>query len=124
MKRSRTTGQIARLLLLLAVAGAAAVGASFTRSTAHAVPLPGPLTVFTVPTAASQPTGITGGPDGNAWFTEKAANKIGRVTPTGTFTEFTIPTANSQPSFITAGADGNLWFTETAANQIGRITPA
>ena len=45
----------------------------------------------------SLPDGITTGPDGNLWFTEFAASKIGRITPTGTITEFPIPTAEQRP---------------------------
>jgi streptogramin lyase len=82
------------------------------------------MAVYRIPTPASGPDGITTGPDGNLWFTEHDANKIGRLTPTGTFTEFSIPTANSGPTAITSGPDGNLWFTETNANKIGRITPS
>jgi virginiamycin B lyase len=61
------------------------------------------------------------GPDGNLWFTENTANKIGRITISGAVTEFPIPTVNSGPFGITAGGDGNLWFIEKA-NKIGRIT--
>jgi streptogramin lyase len=66
---------------------------------------------------------ITAGPDGNIWFTEENANKIGRLSPLGDLTEFTIPTPNSGPLGITAGPDGNIWFTEHFADQIGRIGP-
>src|SRR6266581_5076413 len=83
-----------------------------------------PITEYPIPTANSNPAVITAGPDGNLWFTELSANKIGRITPQGLITEFTIPTANSQPFGITAGPDGNLWFTEFAGNQIGRNSPA
>src|SRR5262249_47071764 len=62
------------------------------------------------------------GPDGNLWFTEANADKIGRITPSGAITEFSIPTANSSPLGITVGSDGNLWFTEVNAFQIGRIS--
>ena len=65
------------------------------------------ITEYPVPTVASMPQGITSGPDGNLWFTELAANKIGRITTGGV---------------ITSGPDGNLWFTEFVANKIGRIT--
>ena len=81
---------------------------------------------FTIPTAGSGPVGITTGPDGNLWFTEQLASKIGRITPIGgVFTEFPTPTANSGPAGITAGpaCNGHLWFTESIANKIGRITP-
>lgn len=34
---------------------------------------------FRIPTANSEPEGITLGSDGNMWFTEAAANQIGRI---------------------------------------------
>jgi streptogramin lyase len=77
---------------------------------------------FPVPTAASEPLGITAGPDGAVWFTENSGNRIGRITTGGVVSEFPIPTAASSPSRITAGPDGALWFTEFNANKIGRIT--
>src|SRR5206468_968423 len=80
------------------------------------------ITEYSVPTATSKPTCITSGPDGNLWFTESDANKIGRITTSGTIAEFAIPTPDSQPWAITAGPDGNLWFTEISGNKIGKIT--
>jgi streptogramin lyase len=41
------------------------------------------ITEFTIPTANSSPAGIKAGPDGALWFTEAAANKIGRITTAG-----------------------------------------
>jgi virginiamycin B lyase len=76
---------------------------------------------FTVPTGSAQPEGITGGPDGALWFTERNQDKIGRITTTGTITEFTIPAGAEG---ITAGLDGALWFAEGGSNKIGRITTA
>ena len=69
------------------------------------------ITEFLTPTAGSQPFGITRGPDGNVWFAEGLAEKIGRITPAGVVTEFALP-PGTQPVQITAGPDGNLWFTE------------
>jgi virginiamycin B lyase len=77
---------------------------------------------FPLPTPASQPFGIAGGPDGALWFTEQNANKIGRITTAGAITEFPIPTQFAAPFEIVAGSDGALWFTEAGANNIGRIT--
>jgi len=75
-------------------------------------------------TASSSPFGIAAGPDGNLWFAESNAGKIGRITPGGTVTEYPTSAANSGPFGITAGPDGNLWFTEQTGNKIGRITTA
>ncbi|HZU01746.1 MAG TPA: hypothetical protein VFA10_18900 [Ktedonobacteraceae bacterium] len=69
-------------------------------------------------------SGIVAGPDGNLWFTEVSANKIGRISPSGSITAFPIPTAKGDPVGITSGPDGNLWFTESNGNKIGRITPS
>jgi len=75
---------------------------------------------------------ITAGPDGNLWFTEGRANRIGKITPAGAVTEYSrgitlnpfLEGGNAGISSITAGPDGNLWFTETYNNRIGRITTA
>jgi virginiamycin B lyase len=71
--------------------------------------------------------GITAGPDGNLWFTEILASRVGRITPAGVVTEFSAGITGS-PEEITAGPDSNLWFTEPSKqnepDQIGRITPA
>jgi RHS repeat-associated protein len=75
-----------------------------------------------VPTASSTPQSITVGPDGNLWFVESTANKIAKMTTSGTITEYSIPTSNSAPYAIVTGSDGNLWFTENGAAQIGKIT--
>jgi streptogramin lyase len=83
-------------------------------------PASGIITQFVTGNVDTQ--GIAAGPDGNLWYTEIGANKIGRITTSGTVTEFAIPTANSAPYYITAGGDGNLWFTEYTGNKIGRIT--
>ena len=87
------------------------------------ITLGGTITEFTIPTADSQPTGITAGGDGNVWFTEANASRIGRITPSGTITEFVVPTAVTRPFGITLGPDGNLWFTESSGNRISKISP-
>lgn len=76
------------------------------------------------PATGRQPYGITAGPDGALWFTERAGNRIGRISLSGAITEYLLPTAGAEPLNITAGEDGALWFTEVAANQVGRITTA
>ena len=89
-------------------------------------PIP-PTEVFFSPIApllsGSSPYAITLGPEGNLWFPEWFADKIGRITPSGTISQFQIPTGASRPYGITAGPDGNLWFTEEHGDKIGRITP-
>jgi len=79
---------------------------------------------FPALTGGSSPLGITAVSNGNVWFTENQADKIGMINPTThAIQEFQIPTASSGPEGITVGPDGNLWFTEYAADQIGVINP-
>jgi len=80
------------------------------------------LTSFTIPTPDSFPNDITVGGDGNLWFTEGGAGKIGRITTSGVITEF--GSGLSLPFSIAAGPDGNVWFTQRFTTQIGKITPA
>jgi len=76
-------------------------------------------------TAGSQPLSLTGGPDGNIWFTEHNGNRIGRITPAGDVTEFSAGiSAGASLNGITAGPDGSLWFCEESQRKIGRITTA
>jgi virginiamycin B lyase len=118
-------GTDARSIFLKPVVGALAAVALALAAPGVAGAQPSPtVQEFTVPTAASQPTGITAGPNGDVWFTEKAANKIASITPAGVITEYAIPDAGAQPTGITEGADGNLWFTEPGLNAIGRMTPS
>ena len=71
------------------------------------------------------PGGIAAGPDGNLWFTESNANKIGRITTAGVVTEFSDPhgqqrtLSGSRPArTATCGSP------RANANKIGRITTA
>jgi virginiamycin B lyase len=86
-------------------------------------PKTGDVTEFPTPTSNSEPRSIRNGLDGNLYFTEGNANKIGRITMGGIITEFTIPTPDSQPRQLEIDPDGNIWFTESAGNKIGRMTP-
>ena len=57
------------------------------------------------------------GSDGNLWFTENTAKKIGKITTSGVITEFA---ASRSPNFITAGPPsdpGTLWYTEGNSNE-------
>jgi virginiamycin B lyase len=54
--------------------------------------------------------------DASLWFTEKNANKIGRIsTSTGAIGEITVPTPNAGLGDIIDCFDGALWFAETHA---------
>ena len=72
------------MLVALGVASMAAVAIAGSIGTHK-------FTDYTVPTADAEVTGITVGPFGNIWFTERNADKIGRINAEGTFTEFPLP---------------------------------
>ena len=66
------------------------------------------------------------GPDNALWFTERLADKIGRITADGLLTEYPLPPfadGTRSPAGITTGPDGNLWTTEVLAKSVARITP-
>ena len=77
----------------------------FTEGAANAIARMTPggaVTEFPLPTAAARAdqrlrrrrAGLSGSPrvpDGNVWFTQRTANKIGRITPSGAITEFPLP---------------------------------
>ena len=81
----------------------------------------GTFTFFPLPEAG----GVTVAPgrDGDLWFTESVANRVGRRTLSGTTSEYAIPHAYAQPLGIVVDPDGNTWFAESGSSRIGRITP-
>jgi virginiamycin B lyase len=78
----------------------------------------------------SLPLDLSGGSDGNVWFTEPFAHALGRLNvsdPNHAITNFGVAQglpANGEPSAITAGQDGNVWFTDPSTNALGKINPA
>ena len=70
---------------------------------------------FPVPTAGSDPYGITVGPDGNVWFAENIGNKVGFITPEGSITEFPLPSPGSGPTWLTAAPTATSGSSRTAA---------
>src|SRR5579872_1663162 len=78
------------------------------------------ITEFALPGGPART--ITAGPDGNLWFVETSANKIGKITVNGSVTEYMGPPTGADLYDIVAGPDGNLWFTRYFSNKIGRIT--
>jgi virginiamycin B lyase len=91
---------------------------------------------FPIPSGNAKPQCIVPGPDGNLWFTEFGASKIGKITPEGLITEYTVPAnaggLNLAVQCLAPGPDGNLWFTTSALlntppnpvpkGKIGKIT--
>src|SRR5262249_28622494 len=128
---------VAALLVVALLAGVlltlrATVG---NRPAPHPTPSPRcciGVTEFPLPTRGSAPGDITVGPDGNLWFTENEAYKIGRLRPKGTLTELSLPAIQRKPQYLAASPDGNLWFTVEDEGSalpppppayVGRLTP-
>jgi len=80
------------------------------------------IRVFRLPEPGAEPFDITAGPDGSMWFTEYAADKIGRIAQDGAITQFTVPTSGAGPYQITTGPGGAIFFTEYNTTKIGRVS--
>ena len=84
---------------------------------------------YHTPTPDSSPADLAFDAQGNLWFTELNANRIGKLdpsqakslTPEG-ITEYELPRPNSKPHYLTIAKNGMIWFTE-GANRIGRLNP-
>jgi virginiamycin B lyase len=81
---------------------------------------------YAIPTPSSAPTQIGGGKNFGAygfWFSEFAANRIGRVDSHGVVTETVLPTPDSGPWAVAPGVDyiGRIAFTELRSNTIGQL---
>jgi len=84
---------------------------------------------YHTPTPDSSPADLAFDAQGNLWFTELNANRIGKLDPTKAksmtsegITEYELPHPNSKPYFLTIAKNGLIWFTE-GANRIGRLDP-
>ncbi len=74
--------------------------------------------------------GITVAPDGNVWFAEAGAKKLGRVVPCSLppcpFQEFSPPAGVVlyAPIQVAVDPDGVAWFTDHGSNQFGSFDPS
>lgn len=68
------------------------------------------------------PDALVQGIDGNFYFSDTAANKIGQFffRSHRTFL-FSVPTANSAPTALTLGPDMEVYFVESLGNKIGQF---
>jgi virginiamycin B lyase len=84
---------------------------------------------YHTPTPDSSPADLAFDAQGNLWFTELNANRIGKLDPAKAkslssegITEYELPHPNSKPHFLTIAKNGIIWFTE-GANRIGSLDP-
>jgi streptogramin lyase len=83
----------------------------------------GAFTFYTVPTDNAEVLGMVRGHDGDLYFIERQAAKVGRLDPkTGKFREWAL-TSGAFPNRMAVDPSGNVWFTELIANLVGRIGP-
>jgi len=92
----------------------------------------GVVTEFPVPTpnafdTQGQGPHIIGASDGNLWFTESGAtaNKIAKITTTGTITEFSTlfaPPPADQPFGLVDRGDGNIWYVAHGSSRVGFVS--
>jgi len=86
---------------------------------------------FTIPTTGATPDGIAVSDHWpyttEVWFAESGADRIGRLTYTGTadyaLQEYELP-AGSRPLNVVVDGIGRAWFTENGRSRIGRIDNA
>jgi virginiamycin B lyase len=100
---------------------------SMTRDAIGRITTGGEETLYPLPPLCSDcprydlnANGITDGPDGALWFTDRQS--IGRITTTGAVTRYDVP-GTWFIWGIASGPDGNLWFCDSQGH-IGRITTA
>jgi streptogramin lyase len=87
------------------------------------------INLLSVPSANAGLTGITQGPDGNLWFTEKNTYKIGELSTAGQMTEYPVAdgtpgVSSTGPTEIVTGSDGELWFLTDIGERADRISTA
>jgi len=80
-----------------------------------------PQATYPIPSANTYLGGIATGADHNVWITEGDADKIARITESGTVTDYPVE-PGGYPALIEPGPDGNLWFTDYTLNTIHRVT--
>ena len=138
VRAALTTRPVPRLVILGLLASLTALAPSSPLVGAAAAAT-GHIDEFRPPglmqTPASDPLGITTGPDGNLWFTDAGEDlgpggaappkQIGRFNPGNQALDlYPNGELGSVPVAITTGPDGNLWFADlgASANDIGRST--
>jgi streptogramin lyase len=87
---------------------------------------PGVVGETPIPTANAMPGQIVVDGQGNQYFIEPGAQKIGKLTKAGAFTESPVISAISPPgvgefSGIALGPDDNIYFAERNVSAVGRI---
>ena len=83
---------------------------------------------YRIPTACTQPIGITTDPSGNVWFIETNTGNIAKFDPsTKDFTEYANPLWQAHEKSMMWGigyaSDGNIWYTDSGHSLIWKFSP-
>ncbi|MGD1835961.1 MAG: virginiamycin B lyase family protein, partial [Nitrososphaeraceae archaeon] len=90
------------------------------------------FTYYDLPEKGATPAVVSADSDGNIWFGESGANKIGVIAPgeplfedePTVLTQWSIPTDNSDPFHISVRPGTDIvFFTEYQTGKIGRLDP-
>jgi virginiamycin B lyase len=82
--------------------------------------------IYPLPTAASEPHGLVlDSGNGVIWFTQLAANRIGRFDlATQQIDEFPLPSPGGGPTGIDLDSNGMVWVALRDGNKVARLNPA
>ena len=118
--RKAVSGVAVATLLIVSLAVTWWAGAAATVATDLHVS----IREWDVPTKGAHPHDPAVGKNGDLWFTEQMANKIGRFDPTSQhFKEYPVTGENAGPHGLVADSDGNIWFTANFGGYIGKLDP-
>jgi virginiamycin B lyase len=115
----RPLTRTAARLTTLALAGAALAAVPGLTSPASAA-----TRIIPVPTSSAGVGRIVTAPNGNMWFVERDANKVGRITPSGQITEFPLPAqfpGTSKTEDLDVAPDGNVWVVYESGSRIRKM---
>jgi virginiamycin B lyase len=82
------------------------------------------FTEYSVPTIGSFPYQLALDKQGNVWFSESFAGKLGEIDAHGAIKEYTVPQngSNVDPTGLVIDKNGTIWFTEPNSNMIGSFS--
>jgi virginiamycin B lyase len=81
----------------------------------------GSIKKYAVPTKDGWPSGMAVDRNGNVWFSEEHAGRIGCRLADGSFREIKLPNTKSGPTDVSLADDGSLWFIERNSNAVGYL---
>ncbi len=81
----------------------------------------GEWTRFPLATPESKPCGVMVDGEGQLWFSQRNAGKIGRILEDGTIEEFSVGNNFSGPFIMVADKVGDIWFSQLFSGEIGRF---